>query len=65
MSAEKILIRLIKIFSLNLTELANATEKTEFIEGELTAYVDCLENIQLWEKAKSYGLNYNVAEKFL
>ena len=38
-------------------------ENDEFGYGEKTAYVECLEIIQQWEKAKENGLDYEI-EKF-
>ena len=65
MNAEQIVIRLIELFTQNLVELSQLKKQSDFVVGESTAYVDCLENIQLWDKANNYGLTYNIAKKFL
>lgn len=32
--------------------------------GERTAYTECLEMVQLWEKAKQVGLDFEIEKKF-
>ena len=65
MNAEEVLINLISIITLNLEELKNYSSKNQFIFGEKTAYVECLEVIQSWEKSGQQNLNYNVQKKYL
>ena len=38
-------------------------EENDFIYGEKTAYAECLEIIQTWSNAKSFGLDYGIEEK--
>ena len=61
-SAEAILEYLIGLLEYYLEEL-NETEE-EFFLGEKYAYVECLEIIQEWEKAKALGLNYDIEKRF-
>ncbi|MBS5023627.1 MAG: hypothetical protein KH054_10795 [Firmicutes bacterium] len=53
---------MISTFTDYLRELSEK-ENDEFGYGEKTAYVECLEIIQQWEKAKENGLDYEI-EKF-
>ena len=62
-SAEKILKYLVEVLESNLSEL-NGLEEDEFILGEKYGYIECLEIIQEWEKAKDAGLDYNVEKRF-
>ena len=61
-NAEEILKYMISTFTDYLRELSEK-EHDEFGYGEKTAYVECLEIIQRWEKAKENGLDYEI-EKF-
>lgn len=36
----------------------------DFIYGEKTAYIECLELIQHWEDAEKNGLNFNIEARF-
>ncbi len=63
MTAEKVLIYLKDILEYYLEEL-NTVENTEFILGERTAYIECLEIIQRWKNAKEIGLNYPIEVRF-
>ena len=36
----------------------------QFLYGEKTAYVECLEIIQLWEHALTSGLDYDVESRY-
>ncbi len=60
------LIYLITYLTQYLNDLENvdATTEQEFNYGEKTAFVECLEMIQLWKKAKINGLNYNIEQRF-
>ncbi len=62
-SAEEVLKYLIGHIELCMEELYG-TEENDFIYGEKTAYAECLEIIQTWSKAKSFGLDYNIEEKY-
>ena len=36
----------------------------DFLYGEKTAYVECLEIIQEWKKAKAFGLDFDIEKKY-
>jgi len=59
LTAEQVLAYLIEIIETDLSELLDAEFKDEFIVGEWHAYVECLEIIFHWKKAKQRGVNYN------
>lgn len=40
------------------------SEDEQFLYGEKTAYVECLEIIQLWEHALTSGLDYDVESRY-
>ncbi len=63
MNSTDVLITIIKLFSYYLDEL-NDTPKNDFILGEMTAFVECLEIIKEWEHAKNYGLNFVIDKKY-
>ncbi len=63
MNAEEILIYIIDLFTYYLDEL-NLLERSDFIHGEMTAYVETLEILQSWDKADSNGLNFIIADKY-
>ena len=64
MSATEVLTYLISLLEINLSELATAEHKNEYILGSWETSVECLEIISFWERAKEYGLNYNPEIKF-
>ena len=64
LSATGVLAYLIRILETNLEELLSAEHKNEFVVGEWNAYIECLEVIGYWTRAKEYGLNYNPEVKF-
>ncbi len=48
-----------------LEELAGCDDSDEeFVYGEKTAYVECLEWIQNWEEAAENGLNFEIEERY-
>lgn len=64
-TAEEILMEMIKLFQEYLEDIQETgKDKEGFLYGEKTAYVECLEIIQRWQKAKAYGLNYKIEERF-
>ena len=66
-SAEETLNYLIDLFLYYLEEELSGTpcpEDEQFILGERTAYVECLEIIQYWEHARKNGLDFNIEAKF-
>lgn len=62
--AEQVLYDLIDALVENLEEISMQDKKSRFALGEVYAYAECLEVIQTWEKAKEYGLNFNLENKF-
>ena len=64
LTAEQVLAYLINILETNLTELKETKFKNEFIVGEWYAYIECLEIIEHWKKAKKFGLDYNPETKY-
>ncbi len=64
--AKCILKKMIKLLLLYLEELSEYKDnkETQFQYGERTAYTECLEIIQGWSKAKKYGLDFNIEEKY-
>ena len=64
MSATEVLTYLISLLEINLSELASAKNKNEYILGSWETSVEYLEIISFWERAKEYGLNYNPQIKF-
>ncbi|MCI8499273.1 MAG: hypothetical protein HFE28_01495 [Clostridia bacterium] len=65
LNAEETLEYLIGVMKENLNELYGelpAGSNRHFIHGEKTAYVECLEIVQLWNQAAEHGLE-GVLEK--
>lgn len=62
--AEQVLALLIEIIETDLAELLETESKNDFIVGEWYAYIECLEVIFRWNKAKKIGLDYNPELKF-
>lgn len=63
-TSEEVLETLIDLCTLYLDELFKVPSKSDFVHGEMTAFTECLENIQLWEKAESHKLDYEIANKY-
>ena len=59
LTAEQVLAHLIKTIETNLGELLDVEFKNEYVVGEWYAYIECLEVILYWKKAKEFGLDYN------
>ncbi|MDE6598290.1 MAG: hypothetical protein K2K60_06595 [Clostridia bacterium] len=64
LTAEQVLAYLIETIETNLAELRGADFKNEYIVGEWYAYIECLEVLFYWKKAKKFGLDYNPELKF-
>lgn len=64
LDAEQVLENLIETLETDLAELLDTENKNDFIVGEWHAYVECLEVIFCWKKAKQFGLNYNPELKY-
>ena len=65
-SAEETLSYMIDLFLEYLESLSSTQnpEKEQFILGERTAYVECLEIIQCWEHARKNGLDFDIEARF-
>ncbi len=63
MTTEEILIYIINLFLYYLDEL-NDLPRSDFIHGEMTAYVETLEILQKWKKSKTYELNFVIEDKY-
>lgn len=59
-SAEYTLAQMISEICEKLDDLKYASPNDNYISGLKTAYVECLEIIQLWEKSKQFGLNFHI-----
>ena len=64
LNAEQVLENLIATIETSLDELNDAEIKNQFIIGQLYAYIECLEAICYWKKAKKFGLNYDPELKY-
>ena len=64
--AEKVLQFMIAKLIVYLDELSDCynVPDGQFEYGEKTAYVECLEWIQLWEYADVCGVNFEVEERY-
>lgn len=65
-SADEILINMIDLFLEYLDSLSGECHpnQDQFVSGERTAYVECLEIIQCWEHAHKNGLDFDIEAKF-
>ena len=66
-TSEEILIMMIELLLLYIEELfeyKTNDEAHQFQYGERLAYTECLEWIQLWEKAEEYGLYFDIEKRF-
>ena len=65
-TSEETLAYLLELLLFYLEELKKAkeTDVNKFFYGEKTAYIECLEIIQFWDKAKGYGLNFDIENKY-
>lgn len=66
-TSEQVMKRMIDTFTGYLEDLsypASAYENWDFAFGEKTAFVECLEILQTWDKAEENGLDYDIEKKF-
>ncbi len=63
-TAEQVLLDLITTLTQNLEEIGSQQRQTPFALGEVYAYTECLEIIQMWKKAKFYGLYYDLEKRY-
>lgn len=61
---EQLIAYLIEALETNLNELTAEEFKNEFVVGEWYAYIECLEIISNWKKAKKFGLDYDPELKY-
>ncbi len=62
--ADHVLDILIHVLIQRIDELKDYkdVEGQKFQYGERLAYTECLECVQLWEKAKEHGLNFEIED---
>lgn len=63
-TAEQVLLDLITTLTQNLEEIGSQQRQTPFALGKVYAYTECLEIIQMWKKAKFYGLDYDLEKRY-
>ncbi len=63
LTAEETLKYVAEKLNYSLAEL-QGVEEEDFIVGERTAYVECLEWLQRWERAAENGLGYDIEKRF-
>ncbi len=65
-TAVETLIYLIDLLVSYLEDFKNRNNlcNNEFILGERTAYVECLEILQMWKDAFKNGLNFDIEKRF-
>lgn len=66
MKAKEVLEYMVERLSEYLEELRDTKPEDAdcFGYGERTAYTECLEMVQLWEKAKQVGLDFEIEKKY-
>lgn len=62
LTAEETLIYIIEVLKNYLEELNGIkySEENGIVYGEKTAYTECLEMVQFWEKARRNGLDFDI-----
>ena len=65
-TADEVLVDLLDsiIVKLEAIKCGEITGDENFIRGEKVAFIECLESIKKWEKAREVGFNFNVKERF-
>ena len=65
-NAQDTLTYLIDLLTLYLGELEQVTDcaDQQFVYGEKTAYLECLEVLAQWENAEQNGLDFIVEERY-
>ncbi len=66
MKAEKLLKTMIDIILSYVEELKEYKNERgkQFQYGERSAYTECLELLQMWEKAAENGLNFDIESRY-
>ncbi len=64
--AEEVLETMIRIISEYLEDLKDFKDREEeqFQYGERTAFTECLEYLQAWDRAKEIGLDFDIEERY-
>lgn len=62
-SSVKVLKELIQYIIESLEDLANIHDSSQFVEGEMNAYVDCLELVSKWTSYHKFGIK-NIEQRF-
>ena len=65
-NAKKTLEMMIEVLLMYLEELSDVQDKPneQFVYGEKLAYTECLEWIQVWNKAEKYGLDFDIEKRY-
>jgi len=64
-NAQEILEFAINLLLYYVEELSYVTDEADpFAYGEKTAYTECLEIFQYWDKAKDKGLNFDIETRY-
>ena len=64
-TAEQVLVTLIGSIQYSLAELTSDSDRQDdFVCGQMYAYIECLELIQLWQNAKKFGIDGNLEKKY-
>ena len=66
LKAEEVLKMLIDLLLEYIDDLKDYKdqESTQFQYGERSAYTECIEYIQLWERAEENGLTFDIEERY-
>lgn len=64
-NADEVLENMIRTLLLYLEELSESEKDGNgFLYGERTAYTECLEWAQEWEKAEEVGLDFDIEKRY-
>lgn len=66
-SAEEVLKYMVGVLKINLDELSQITKNDPSYEyncGQKTAFVECMEMIQLWARANEIGLDFDIEKVY-
>ena len=64
LNARETLLAITELLLYYAEELRDATPQSGFAYGAKTAYVECLEMIQLWDSAHKFGLDFEIESKY-
>ena len=64
-SAKEVLDYMVSVLLVYLEELSEVESSGDpFLYGEKTAYIECLEWVQIWEEAENSGLDFNIEKRY-